>query len=185
MSIGLAQDSALCPVAIVDVQYGESDATAACVVARSFSDEKPCEERVAVVSPINPYKPGAFFERELPCILAVLSRVQTAYRCIVIDGYVELDERGTAGLGGHLHAHLQGAVPVVGVAKTAFRGSGFAKEVLRGKSKHPLFVTARGVDVAQAAALLQAMHGEHRIPTLLKRVDQLARRRILLPQSEG
>jgi deoxyribonuclease V len=36
----------------------------------------------------------------------------------VIDGYVNLDPAGTPGLGAHLHAHT--ALPIIGVAKTAF-----------------------------------------------------------------
>jgi deoxyribonuclease V len=64
---------------------------------------------------------------------------------------------------------------VVGVAKTAFQGSTFATPVTRGTSARPVFVTARGMDVAEAARLVAAMHGPHRIPTLLGRVDRLAR----------
>lgn len=165
----------LCPLAIVDVQYGENGAIAACAVARRWTDEIPSEEQITLVSAVQPYKPGAFFERELPCILQVLSLIQTEYRTIVVDGYVDLDERGTPGLGGHLHAYFQGAVAVVGVAKTAYRGSAFAVHVLRGASHRPLFVTARGLLPEQAARLVQHMHGEHRIPTLIKRVDRLAR----------
>lgn len=163
------------PVAFVDVHYDGDRATAACVVATSWTDGHPVEERVTRVSNVLPYKPGAFFERELPCILAVLSLVETGYRTIVIDGYVNLDERGTPGLGGHLHEHFGGRVAVVGVAKTAFRGSPFAARVLRGVSRNPLYVTARGLVPEEAAELVQRMHGGHRLPTLLKRVDALAR----------
>jgi transcriptional regulator with XRE-family HTH domain len=42
-------------------------------------------------------------------------------------------------------------------------------------SQQPLFVTATRADVAAVAESVRAMHGEHRIPTLLKRVDRLAR----------
>ena len=40
-----------------------------------------------------------------------------------------------------------------------------------------LFVTAAGIDVAAAARGLKSMHGAHRLPTLLARVDALARGR--------
>src|SRR5262249_21934572 len=118
---------------------------------------------------------GAFFERELPCLLEVLSSVESGLCAIVVDGYVDLDEHGTPGLGGHLYWYFGGAVAVVGVAKTAYRGSGFSEKVLRGSSKAPLFVTARGISVGDAAQLVKGMHGEHRIPTLIARVDRLAR----------
>jgi deoxyribonuclease V len=50
-----------------------------------------------------------------------------------------------------------------------------AEEVIRGRSKVPLNVTAVGIDAAEAAECIRRMDGRHRIPTLLKRVDQLAR----------
>lgn len=171
------------PLAIVDVDYHDSDALAACVVASRWADEVPSEERVTTLSGVQPYKPGAFFERELPCVLAVLSTIRAEYRTIVIDGYVDLDEHGTAGLGGHLHAHFQGAIAVVGVAKTSYRGSTFAARIVRGSSLSPLFVTARGLPLDQAAHLVQHMHGEYRVPTLLKRVDALARGRLQVQRS--
>ena len=59
-------------------------------------------------------------------------------------------------------------------AKNPYRGSGFATPVLRGGSKSPLFVTAAGMDVAEAARHVEGMHGKHRIPTLLGWVDRLA-----------
>ena len=46
---------------------------------------------------------------------------------------------------------------------------------LRGGSKRPLYLTAAGIDVKQAAALVKSMHGGHRVPALLKRADQLSR----------
>jgi deoxyribonuclease V len=64
---------------------------------------------------------------------------------------------------------------VIGVAKTAYAGSTFATPVLRGTSAKPLYVTARGIARDEAARLVRSLHGEHRIPTLLERVDHLAR----------
>jgi deoxyribonuclease V len=163
------------PVALVDVHYGDQGALAACVVARRWTDASPCEERTATSAAARPYEPGAFFQRELPCIVQVLALVRARVASIVIDGYVDLDERGTPGLGAHLYAHLGGETAVVGVAKTAYRMSAFAAPVLRGTSKRPLFVTARGVPLSTAARLVEAMQGDHRIPVLLARVDRLSR----------
>lgn len=163
------------PLAIVDVGYGEREALAACVVARGWTGSEPVETRVVSVSEVRPYAPGRFFERELPCLLAVLERLRTEVAAIVVDGYAILDEHGTPGLGGRLHGALGGRTPVIGVAKTAFRGSAFATPVLRGTSARPLYVTAVGLPVELAARRVAAMHGEHRIPTLLGLVDRLAR----------
>lgn len=167
--------AAPCPVAIVDAHYDKRGAVAAAVVAQQWSDAAPCEERVLAMPAALPYRSGAFFERELPCLIAVLSALQSAIGAILIDGYVVLDAQGSPGLGAHLHAHLGGAVPVVGVAKTAYRGAAFAMPVCRGASQRPLFVTAAGMAAAEAARLVQGMHGAHRLPTLIARVDRLAR----------
>ncbi len=63
---------------------------------------------------------------------------------------------------------------MIGVAKTRFAGAE-AVAILRGRSHQPLFVTAAGLDARRAAELVRGMHGPHRLPTLLKRADQLAR----------
>ena len=119
-----------------------------------------------------PYEPGSFYKRELPCLLAILRDVPHALEAIVIDGYVWLDVNERPGLGGHLFAAL--GTPIVGVAKTMFRGAP-AIPVIRGSGARPLFVSAAGMAVEEAARQVAAMSGAFRIPTLLKRVDQLCR----------
>lgn len=163
-----------CPLVIVDVDYRQTEAVAAALVAQSWDAATAIESRTARIVNVEPYKPGAFFERELPCILSVLELVKSEYHAIIIDGYVDLDEYGRSGLGAHLH--IRKNVPVIGVAKTPFHGSSFAVPVLRGTSLKPLFITARGIEKEHAAALVQRMHGSHRLPTLIKEVDTLARR---------
>jgi deoxyribonuclease V len=165
-----------CPIVIVDVDYRQSEAVAAAIVANTWDTPNTIETRLTRIAEVKPYQPGAFFERELPCILQVLALIKSEFRVVVIDGYVELDEHGRPGLGAHLHAYLQKNVVVVGVAKTAFHGSPFAVPVLRGTSDKPLYVTARGIDKEHAAKLVRRMHGTYRLPTLIKEVDTLARR---------
>lgn len=164
-------------IALVDVHYDDAAGTAraACVIAASWSDAVAVEERVAIVAQVAPYRPGHFYQRELPCIAAILGAVSSPVTTVVVDGYVVLDGAGTPGLGMHLHQHLDGRAAVVGVAKRAFRGGAFAEQVVRGTSARPLYVTAIGVEPAAAAAEVRSMHGLHRIPTLLGRVDDLAR----------
>jgi deoxyribonuclease V len=91
---------------------------------------------------------------------------------MVIDGYVMLGNR--PGLGQHLFKSFDGKIPIVGVAKSKFKGSS-GIEIFRGGSMHPLYVTSAGVDLQKASERIKTMHGAHRIPTLLKRVDFLAR----------
>lgn len=164
------------PVVLVDVDYRPTEAVAVALVAASWDAPIACEIQIARIADVKPYEPGAFYKRELPCILDVLARVQSAYRAIVVDGYVDLDASGTPGLGGHLHNHLQKNIAVIGIAKTAFHGSSFAVAVRRGTSQKPLFVTGRGIKYEHAAHLVQRMHGAYRLPSLVKEVDRLARR---------
>jgi len=161
--------------AILDVDYGDGVARAAALVVSDLGRAESERERVVELAHLAPYEPGSFYRRELPCLLAVLERLPLPRpELLVIDGYVWLDAAGGKGLGAHL-SEARGGARVIGVAKTAYRGAAFAEVVLRGASKSPLFVTAVGIDAREAAALVQSMHGPHRIPTLLRRVDQLAR----------
>jgi deoxyribonuclease V len=168
----------LSPIALVDVHYEGEGARAACVIASSWSDATAQDEWTVEVAQVAEYRPGFFFERELPCIVAVLERAPTIPGAILVDGYVVLDDRGRPGLGAHLFQHFGERIAVVGVAKRSFAGSDFAQRVVRGSSQNPLFVTALGIPAAEAAQLVREMHGAHRVPTLCARVDQLCRGRV-------
>jgi deoxyribonuclease V len=92
---------------------------------------------------------------------------------LVVDGYADLDPDGQPGLGAH--AHEEFGVPVIGVAKTAFRTATHAIPVLRGTSARPLYITAAEMPRADAAELIKGMAGQYRMPTALRRVDALTR----------
>jgi len=158
----------------LDVAYGEPPgrAKAAAVVFRNWSDAAGCSEHTVELAIPEPYTPGEFYRRELPCLLAVLERIEDAVAAAVIDGYVHLGSK--PGLGQHFYEATQHRFPVVGVAKRAFRGAP-AIEVLRGRSRKPLYASAAGIESELAARCIRQMHGQHRIPTLLRRVDQLAK----------
>lgn len=158
----------------LDVDYRADKAVAAGIWFRGWAAEHEQTSAVAAFGDVAPYEPGEFYRRELPCLLGVLSEGPPA-DLVIVDGYVSLGE-GHAGLGAHLYEALGRKVPVVGVAKTAYRSATEAIEVRRGQSESPLFVTAIGIDAALAAAELPRMHGPFRVPTLLRAVDQLARR---------
>jgi deoxyribonuclease V len=91
----------------------------------------------------------------------------------VAGGYADLAPGGRPGLGAHAHAAF--GIPVIGVAKTAFRTATHAVPVLRGTSVRPLFVTAAGMPRDQAADLVRHMAGQHRLPDAVRRADELAR----------
>jgi deoxyribonuclease V len=159
--------------AAVDVDYpAGGGARAAAVYAPEPTFAELTAERVVILDSVAPYRPGAFYERELPAIRAVLSG---PVGLLIVDGYVDLDPDGRPGLGAHVHREL--GVAVVGVAKTPFRPATHAVPVLRGGSTRPLYVTAAGLSTVDAAALVRSMAGGHRLPAALKRVDALARGR--------
>jgi deoxyribonuclease V len=162
--------------ACVDVDYRGDDAVAACVLFRDWQDDRPAGQVVRPLQGIEPYVPGEFYRRELPCLLAVLAEVGEPLDLVVIDGYVWLADEGRPGLGARLHEALGRRVPVVGVAKTRFAGARLAVPVVRGAGvKRPLFVTAAGMDVNEAARCVAGMHGAYRLPTLLRLADALCR----------
>jgi len=159
----------------VDVHYPPAGgATAALVVAEDVRFDRIVGAHTVHLDRVAAYEPGRFYLRELPAIVAVLAEAGP-FDVLVIDGYVDLDPAGRPGLGAHLHAHL--GVPVIGVAKTAFRTATHAVAVRRGRATRPLYVTAAGMAVEQAAAMVADMAGQYRLPDALRRVDRLARGR--------
>ncbi|MCB0120729.1 MAG: endonuclease V [Caldilineaceae bacterium] len=161
----------------VDVAYEATRALSAGVTFTGWDDATPTGEFTTWVSPVVPYVPGEFFRRELPCILALLPLLPASPELIIVDGYVQLGAEQRAGLGQHLYEALDGTIPIIGVAKKAFQGTPATTELYRGGSTRPLYVTAVGIDGETAKGRIAAMHGNHRLPTLLKRVDQLCRGR--------
>ncbi len=159
----------------VDVDYRAERVVAACVgfvawtdAAASFETARGFDEAPAG------YESGQFYRRELPYLLEILKTLPAPPALIVVDGFVWLDA-GRPGLGAHLSQALGDRCPIVGVAKRPFAGAANVTAVLRGASSVPLFVSAIGLALEDAAQNVARMHGAHRIPTLLKRVDQLAR----------
>ena len=162
----------------VDVHYDEDGATVAGVLFGAWQDCEPAQVLVAQVSPVADYVPGQFYKRELPCILALLAQVTPLPDTIVVDGYVYLGQDEKPGLGQYLYDALDGQCAVIGVAKNRFKDTAVSAELLRGTSQRPLFVTAVGISQAQARHHIKEMCGHSRVPTLLKKVDQICRGKI-------
>jgi deoxyribonuclease V len=160
--------------AAVDVHYLPSGgARAAAVVAADVTFCHLLADRTVQVPEVRPYQPGQFYLRELPPLHAVLDSLE-GMRLLVVDGYADLDPAGRPGLGAYARAEF--GVPVIGVAKTAFRTATHAIPVLRGESSaRPLYVTAAGMPRQDAADLVSRMAGRHRLPDALRRADTLAR----------
>ncbi len=157
----------------VDVHYlPDARARAAVVAARDPGFSSIACTGTAVVAAEVAYRPGEFYRRELPPLRAVIP-CSSRLALIVVDGYVDLDATARPGLGAHVHAEF--GVPVVGVAKTPFRTATHAARVFRGRSARPLFITAAGMTIADAADLVGAMAGKFRLPDAVKLADRLAR----------
>jgi deoxyribonuclease V len=160
-------------IVALDVDYREHAVVAAAIGFASWTDDRTTlEVVVASDAPPAPYEPGKFYLRELPHLRSALALIAPPLTAVIVDGYVWLGSQ--PGLGAHLYDLLGQTVPVIGIAKTQFAGAP-AIEVIRGASARPLYVTAAGIDATAASEHVLAMHGDHRIPTLLKRADQLAR----------
>jgi len=163
-------------IAFLDVAYASNAAGVACLLTTSWTSSTPdMELSKCVTCAPKDYVPGSFYQRELPLLRAMIDDLTPLPSLLVIDGYVWLGPSNMPGLGAHLFEALDAATPIIGVAKTRYRNDTWSEPVYRGKSLRPLYVTAAGVATAKAATLVSSMHGKHRIPTLLHRVDRLAR----------
>lgn len=160
-----------------DVYYHKDSAKTVCIAFEHWEDAEYIQAIEETISPIEPYESGAFYKRELPCIMQVLDKMNLSdVEYIVVDGYVLLDDAGTPGLGAYLYEKLDRKIPVIGVAKTNFaKNTRNRVALLRGDSTKPLYVTAIGCSMENAAKQVKSMHGEFRMPTLLKRLDRLTK----------
>ena len=159
----------------IDVQYDGNTAVAAGIIFPNWSSDELHRIIIKTVSDVAPYESGSFFKRELPCILLLLEEVTEELDAIVIDGFVTLGKENPNGLGMHLYNSINKTTPIIGVAKRAFIDTPTECEVYRGGSRKPLYVTSVGINLVDAKHYISAMHGKHRNPTLLKKVDQLCR----------
>lgn len=158
-----------------DTYYLEDKAKTVCLAFKNWSDAKPTNSYEEIIDGIAEYESGAFYKRELPCILSLLNKIKSEFEnisAIIIDGYVIIDDQNKLGLGGHLYKKLNSSIPIIGVAKSGFYGNTKnVLELLRGESTKPLYITALGIGLTTAYKNIKSMHGEFRIPTLLQILD--------------
>jgi deoxyribonuclease V len=156
-----------------DTYYFGDKAKTVCIAFNAWSDADVCGLFEETLSGIEDYEPGAFYKRELPCILSLIQKIDLApVEAVIVDGFVVLDDFGKIGLGGHLFEQLGGRVPVIGVAKSGFHNNKKnVAEAFRGDSKKPLYITAKGIGLDQARQHVASMHGKFRMPNLLKLLD--------------
>ena len=162
-------------IVAIDVYYADPQAVVAGLLFPCWESDAIDRHIVKQMEQVAPYEPGAFYKRELPCILSLLSEIDQALEAIVIDGYVTLGAEGKDGLGMLLYNAIECCTPIVGVAKNKFLGTPAECKIWRGKSRNPLYITSVGIPLESAKQMVSSMHGQHRIPTILKKVDQLCR----------
>lgn len=161
----------------IDVHYRTEVAKIVAVQFENWADTVPNQVFIEMKTDIAEYEPGAFYKRELPCIIEVMKKVDmNAVTCIVVDGYVYLNDDDKKGLGYYVFEYFGHKIPVIGVAKTSFhQNTKNVRPILRGGSANPLYVTSIGIDLEEAAQKVQSMAGEFRMPTLLKLMDTLTK----------
>lgn len=164
---------------ILDVFYNDiGEQSTAKVSGIRFQDIEQSEvlsEHIVTVDNVAPYESGQFYKREMPCLLALLEKIDGPYDVIIIDGYVFLDGVSKPGLGKYLYDSLAVKKPIIGIAKNHFYDITKDYAVWRGISKHPLYVTSVGMEVDKAKYLVANLAGKHRMPTMVTAVDQLGR----------
>lgn len=161
-----------------DTYYKDDSANTAVIGIKNWSSSVPDIEINHISNEVNEYESGAFYKRELPCILATLEKIDLNPEedILLIDGFVQLSDSGKLGLGGYLYQALDEKLPVIGVAKSDFISlQNLKRAVYRGVSKKPLYVTTLGIDLEEASQCILEMHGENRMPTILKLVDYNSR----------
>lgn len=142
-----------------------------------IDDSEPAREQVLEIAGAARYQPGAFYLREMPGLLALIETFDEPPRLIFVDGYVWLDrerDRGAdedaafdhvssclmapglsptsprPGMGARLWQALGCHIPVIGVAKSRFRGAP-ATIVYRRGSRRALYITSAGIPAGEAA----------------------------------
>lgn len=93
----------------VDVHYTELCAVAACVCFDDWKNAQPARTYVSRFDAVEPYEPGAFYRRELPCILGLLREHDLHPDLIVVDGHVFLDDEAGPALASTCSMRSKGA----------------------------------------------------------------------------
>jgi deoxyribonuclease V len=164
-------------IVVIDVHYRENEAKVVCLEIDNWIDNISSKTHIVYKYDVADYESGAFYKRELPCIINIMEFVDLEMvECIVVDSYVYLDDDGKKGLGYYVYEHFEGKIPVIGVAKTSFHNNTKnVRPILRGSSLSPLYVSSIGIDLDVAAQHVVSMAGEFRMPTLLKLLDTLTK----------
>lgn len=143
-------------IACLDVYYESTSARAAGLTLANWNDVQAIDTKVVEIASVQPYEPGQFYRRELPCLLAVLEKLQFV-DTVVVDGYVWLDGKDKPGLGAHLYEALGRKSVVIGVAKTEFKSANDVHPH-HAWQFHPPLVYQRRWDSARTRGPVYSLH---------------------------
>ncbi|MEE1946220.1 endonuclease V [Pedobacter sp. KR3-3] len=160
-----------------DTYYFDDKGKTVCVAFEDWSASEKFEVYTETLENIAEYESGAFYKRELPCILSLLSKIDCqTVEAIIVDGFVYLDDENKPGLGAYLFESLHKNIPVIGVAKSNFATLQKNKRaLLRGESQKPIFITAIGMELDKAAEQIRQLSGPYRMPSILKALDRFTK----------
>lgn len=161
----------------IDVHYRKEETKAVGVIFSGWRAEQAERFVIKYLEKAEDYIPGEFYRRELPCILKILEDLPPGLvTCVVVDGFVYLDDDMRPGLGAHLYERLNEQIPVIGVAKSSFASlDKCCRKVYRGNSKNPLYITSAGISPDDAAKYIAEMAGGYRMPALLQQLDTMTK----------
>ncbi len=159
----------------MDVYYEDNYAVSAGILFDNLTSDECLLEQTITVENIEPYESGRFYKRELPCLIKLIDSLPELPSIFIVDSFVHLDNDKKKGLGAYLYEYYQNKIPVIGVAKNDFKENSSSEKVFRGESKKSLYITSIGIEQNVAADMIQKMHGDYRLPTLLKKVDNICR----------
>ena len=160
----------------LDVHYRE-EKTKSVGVLFHWEDAVPQDILIEYLDEVQAYIPGQFYKRELPCLVKIIEKIDIdKLEAIIVDGHIYVDNDSNYGLGGKLYEILESKLPIIGVAKTPFYSNKeTVTEIKRGESNNPLYISAIGMDISNACQKIMDMHGDFRIPNILKTLDQITK----------
>lgn len=173
-------------LAIDSYYYSDTNCYTVGLVFDQWNSKEPLYILESTVTEFSPYVPGKFWKRELPGILSIIQKINLLeFDTILLDGFTGLiDSSGirSSGLGEKLEANINmhSRLSIIGVAKTLFGKSDLCSSpVYRGQAKTPLWVSVTPgseVSLPTAANYVKSMHGDYKIPSILKQLDKYTKR---------
>ena len=173
----------------LDSYYKDDICNTSLVVFENIHSSEPVYTDTIYTKVTSDYIPGEFYKRELPGIIKILAKLKGEHvdiwnkiTIIITDSFITLkhEDEVWGGLGQHLYDYLKSIGEdkiIYGVAKSNFCDSHLISyPVFRGTSSKPLYVQSVSTENTGVAFMIKNMHGEYRIPTMLKLVDQLSRK---------